>query len=62
MVHVLGLFPDVCRFLCGLPLDVHGFQQALNGPFPGSGTFHCFRINGGDHYSDTLPHRSLSFM
>ncbi len=53
MVHVLGLFPDVCRFLCGLPLDVHGFQQALNGPFPGSGTFHCFRINGGDYYSDT---------
>jgi hypothetical protein len=56
MVQVLGLFPDVCRFLCGLPLDVHGLGKTLNGQFPGNGTFHYFRADGGgDHSSDKAP-------
>ena len=56
MAQVLGFFPDVCQLFHGLLLDEHGLGKALDGQFPGNGTFYYFRANGGgDHSSDEAP-------
>ncbi|MFR4416482.1 MAG: hypothetical protein ACLT8E_03280 [Akkermansia sp.] len=56
MAQVLGFFPDVCQLFHGLLLDEHGLGKALDGQFPGNGTFYYFRSDGGgDHSSDEAP-------
>ena len=40
----------------GHALDEHGLGKALDGQFPGNGTFYYFRADGGgEHSSDEAP-------
>ena len=61
MAQVLGFFPDVCQLFHGLLLDEHGLGKALDGQFPGNGTFYYFPMAAAI-IPPTKPQRPLLFM